>query len=279
MMASAQAVNEKGKTMKTKKNKKRKTTSKTQVNHQKPLLEDDWLMEEIAEPELRALRFSPTAWAKLLYFRDRSHNEVGGFGVTDPDDLLFVQEFVTVKQEVTGVSVRFDDEAVSRFFDDQVDQSRRPEQFARLWLHTHPDLCPEPSVVDEDTFARVFGPCQWAVMCIVAQDDTTYARLSFNVGPAGQILIPTAIDYSHDFASSDREAWEAEYAANVKAVGSLVDPAESQRARTSDTLDGPAFPNDMIDEIERMDPFQRRLILGELSERPDLWDEEEVILP
>ena len=30
------------------------------------------------------LRFSPTAWAKLLYFRDRSDTEVGGFGVTRP---------------------------------------------------------------------------------------------------------------------------------------------------------------------------------------------------
>jgi hypothetical protein len=30
------------------------------------------------------LRFSPTAWAKLLYFRDRGETEIGGFGVTAP---------------------------------------------------------------------------------------------------------------------------------------------------------------------------------------------------
>ena len=63
------------------------------------------------DKERLALRFSPTAWAKLLYFRDKSDNEVGGFGISDPDDLLFVKEFVTVKQEVTVVSVKFDDEA------------------------------------------------------------------------------------------------------------------------------------------------------------------------
>ena len=28
-----------------------------------------------------ALRFSPTAWAKLLFFRDHSSNEIGGFGI------------------------------------------------------------------------------------------------------------------------------------------------------------------------------------------------------
>ena len=58
------------------------------------------------------LRFSPTAWAKLLYFRDKSDNEVGGFGITEADDLLCVREFITVQQQVTAVSVKFDDEAV-----------------------------------------------------------------------------------------------------------------------------------------------------------------------
>ena len=53
-----------------------------------------------------SLRFSPTAWAKLLYFRDKSDNEVGGFGITKVDDLLFVTDFVTVKQEVTTVICR-----------------------------------------------------------------------------------------------------------------------------------------------------------------------------
>jgi hypothetical protein len=64
------------------------------------------------------LRFSPTAWAKLLYFRDKSYNEVGGFGITEPDDLLFVKDFVTVKQDVTLVSVKFADESVADYFED-----------------------------------------------------------------------------------------------------------------------------------------------------------------
>ena len=46
------------------------------------------------------LRFSPTAWAKLLFMRDVTDNEVGGFGITEADDLLFVTYFVLVKQKV-----------------------------------------------------------------------------------------------------------------------------------------------------------------------------------
>ena len=44
---------------------------------------------EAWEPPM--LRFSPTAWAKLFYLRDLGDTEVGGFGISDPDDLLYVE--------------------------------------------------------------------------------------------------------------------------------------------------------------------------------------------
>jgi proteasome lid subunit RPN8/RPN11 len=115
------------------------------------------------EPEKIVLRFTPTAWAKLLYFRDFGDTEVGGFGVTAKDNLLLVEDFVTVRQKVSVVSVSFDDDAVADFFESQVDAGRRPEQFGRIWLHTHPGDSPQPSMVDEETFERVFGRCEWAV--------------------------------------------------------------------------------------------------------------------
>jgi proteasome lid subunit RPN8/RPN11 len=227
----------------------------------------------------QALRFSPTAWAKLLYFRDKSQNEVGGFGITAPDDLLFIQDFLTVKQEVTCVSVKFDDDAVSKFFDEQVDLGRKPEQFARIWLHTHPGDSPDPSPTDEATFKRVFGGCQWAVMAVVAQDDSTYARLSFNIGPGSQILIPTEADYSREFGATDHSAWDAEYEVDVKATEwlSRTALAEEKPAANSQVVDPPPLC-DVLKEFERMDPVQRQLILDELADRPELWSGEEVIV-
>ena len=157
------------------------------------------------------LRFSPVAWAKLLYFRDRRENEVGGFAVTSANDLLKVEDFVTVKQDVTVASVAFDDQAVTDFFDAQVDAGRKPEQFERIWLHTHPGNSAEPSCTDEMTFARVFGSCQWAVMFIIARGGKTTARLRFNVGPSGQVLIPVEVDYSDAFGPTDHVAWQASH--------------------------------------------------------------------
>jgi len=225
------------------------------------------------------LRFSPTAWAKLLYLRDKSPNEVGGFGISAPDDLLYVMEFITVKQEVSCVSVKFDDEAVGKFFDEQVDLGRKPEQFARIWLHTHPGDSPEPSSADQETFKRVFGGCQWAVMAIVAQDDSTYARLSFNIGPGGQILIPTEVDYSRDFGPSDHECWDVEYEIDVRATdwpNTRSEPKKEEPATTA--LAAPGLPKDFLDRFEQMDPVQRQLVLDELAERPELWNQESEVV-
>ncbi len=245
------------------------------MSRRQQMWEDDWLDEEPAPP-IPALRFSPTAWAKLLYFRDKSQNEVGGFGITKPNDLLFVTEFITVKQEVSCVSVKFDDEAVSKLFDEQVDLGRKPEQFARIWLHTHPGDSPEPSSTDEETFKRVFGTCQWAVMFVLAQDGSTYVRLSFHIGPGGQILIPTEVDYSGDFGPSCREAWDAEYATNIAATEWPGLPLLKESKPATASVAGCTLPYDFLGEFEKMEPVQRQLILDELADRPELWSGEEV---
>ena len=161
------------------------------------------------------LRFTPTAWARLEYLCHLGESEVGGFGLTDPDDPLRVLDLLLVKQRVSPVTVAFDDEAVADLFDRMVDEGIAPERFGRVWWHTHPGTCPLPSDTDEQTFARVFGRCDWAVMFILARGGASYARLRFNIGPGGSVPLDVAVDYSRPFAGSDHAAWEAEYRAQV----------------------------------------------------------------
>jgi proteasome lid subunit RPN8/RPN11 len=162
------------------------------------------------------LRFSPTAWAKLLFLRDVGDTEIGGFGISARDDLLFVEDVQLAAQKCTWVHVEFDDESVADFFDRQVDAGRRPEEFGRLWIHTHPGNSPEPSKMDEATFSRVFGRSDWAVMFILARGGQTYARLRYNVVPGADIKLPVEIEYGRPFAGSNMDAWEEEYRANVR---------------------------------------------------------------
>ncbi len=157
------------------------------------------------------MRFTPYAWAKLLFLRDYGNSEVGGFGITSADDLLLVEEIQLIKQHCTIATVKFDDESVADFFDEQVEQGRKPEQFARIWIHTHPGDSADPSGVDEETFIRSFGSADWAVMFILARTGTIYSRLRFNIGPGGETKIPVQVDCNTNFAASDPFAWEQEY--------------------------------------------------------------------
>ncbi len=228
------------------------------------------------------LRFSPTAWAKLVFMRDMTHNEVGGFGITRPDDLLFVTDFILVKQKVTVVSVLLDDMAVADYFDQQVELDRKPEQFARIWLHTHPGSSPNPSGTDEQTFSRVFGACDWSVMFILAQDGNTYARLHFKAGPGGDLKIPVHIDYHCEFEGTDTEQWVHQYKILVtEETLSLLakEPPAKEKNNSFGSTDSSLLPDmspdELLDEIDQMDPLERQAFMNELAIRSDFWEEYE----
>ena len=193
---------------------KENPTNKNDKNKVRTEIQEAWL-PKLWQTPTPTLRLTPTAWAKLEFLRDCGNTEIGGFGITSKDDLLLVQDVRLISQFCTSVSVEFDDHAVADFFDEQVDGGRKPDEFARIWLHTHPGDSAQPSGVDEETFARCFGRSDWAVMFILAKYGETYARLRFNVGPGGSLEIPVRVDFKQQFAGANHEAWTDEYINNV----------------------------------------------------------------
>ena len=129
-----------------------------------------------------------------------------------------------VQQSCSYTTVQFDDDSVADFFDQQVDHGLRPEQFGRIWIHTHPGDSASPSGTDEDTFSRVFGSSDWAVMFILACGGETYTRLRFNVGPQADLELPVGVDFTIPFAGTDADQWNDDYLANVKTLSDR--PAE-----------------------------------------------------
>jgi proteasome lid subunit RPN8/RPN11 len=142
------------------------------------------------------LTFSPLAWLKLQFLCHAGPTEVACFGLAAEVDPLRLEDVLVVRQRATPVSVAFDDEAVADLFDQMVDAGIAPERFARIWLHTHPGASVEPSGTDEETFHRVFGGCDWAVMAILGRTGNTYARLRFNTGPGGSLNLPVKVDWT-----------------------------------------------------------------------------------
>jgi len=202
------------------------------------------------------LRFTPYAWAKLLYLRDLGDTEVGGFGISRNDDLLLIEDIRLVRQRCSAVSVRFDDAAVADFFDEQVDLGRRVEQFARAWIHTHPANSAQPSDVDEETFARCFGRADWAVMCILARGGERYGRLRFGVGPGGQMRIPVEVDFTPPFPAACHDTWEEEYQRAVEPLGFGADMLLQDEAgiRAWPPLDEDDWPPAWPGELTCSDP-------------------------
>ncbi|MBA4017586.1 MAG: hypothetical protein C0483_10475 [Pirellula sp.] len=194
----------------------------------------------------------------MVYLRDRGPTEIGGFGISDLEEPLLITDVVLIPQQCTSVTVKFDDAGVADYFDAQVDLGRRPEEFARLWIHTHPGTSPEPSGTDETTFARVFGSSDWAVMFILARGGATYAQLRFRAGPGGQVRIPVEVDFGHEFAASDQATWNHEYQENVRM------PLPELPFGTTDPLVESRFDRRLWDEfneremMELDDPFLLR---------------------
>jgi proteasome lid subunit RPN8/RPN11 len=229
---------------------------------------------EASQPPEPVLRFSPTAWAKLLFLRDLGDTEVGGFGIAAADDLLYVSDVQLVRQTCTGASVQFDDASVADFFDRQVDAGVQLSRCARIWLHTHPGNSADPSFTDADTFWRVFHRTDWALMLILARGGRTSARLRFHVGPGGEVEIPVRVDYTRPFGGSQHELWHEEYQANVQPAVPILSDKPSVLERFADEVrrdiwddEGwfPDWPQDLVDEEELLSGFKEPCHAGQQS--------------
>jgi hypothetical protein len=177
--------------------------------------------------------FSWRAWLKYQFICHLGATEVGAFGITRALSPLYIDDIVMVRQQCTEVSVEFDDLAVADYFEEQVDAGRRPEQFARIWLHTHPGDSAAPSGTDEETFDRVFGDCDWAAMVILARCGAVYARLRVSGGaPADHRLclskrLTVSVDYQALPDSDPRlplDEWRAEYESCVDVIDRRLGP-------------------------------------------------------
>ena len=182
---------------------------------------------EVGRRRPPCLTFAPLAWLKLLFFCHSGASEIAGFGITAKDDLLYVEDFVTVCQHSSAVTVALDDQAVADFSDRCVDAGLPPERYLRVWCHTHPGSSAQPSYTDEETFARVFGTCDWAVMFILSRTANTFARLSLNVGPGAETSLPVSVDWAAwpavisdpRFSMASLLAdWQKEFATNIHPV-------------------------------------------------------------
>jgi hypothetical protein len=182
------------------------------------------------------LRFDPLAWMKLLYFCHKGNTEIGGFGISEEHDLLYIVEFISVEQENTAVTVKFRDESVADHFDNCLDHGTVPNRCGRIWIHTHPGDSASPTGTDEMTFRQGFGDCDWAAMMILAKGGETYARLRLRTGPGIEVLLPVEVlweDLPYRLETEDlkglTDLWAEEFSDNIHPVPLWQPEKESEK--------------------------------------------------
>ena len=157
--------------------------------------------------------------------RDFGSTEVSGCCVTHPNNFLCITDFVMAAQECSATSTEMDGEDLLSLMYMMRDQGIDNERWARIWLHTHPGMSPNPSQTDEKEFASNYASQQWAIMAILSTDGRTYCRLKSNVGPTItkelQIRVANGLWYDDNhvelpFEGDDHlSRWAAEYCDKV----------------------------------------------------------------
>ena len=170
----------------------------------------------VRKKAINALRFSPRAWAKLIWLRDRGNTEISVFGVSRLTDLLYVEDVKIIKQVASVATFDFDEAYLNHYLVDMVQAGHQPCEVFRIWIHTHPGGA-SPSGVDIETFDRTTKNADWGVMCIVGKDDAKYARLRLRVSDgaiAVDVELDVKVDWSGEFvgvANENAQKWNAEY--------------------------------------------------------------------
>lgn len=171
------------------------------------------------------LRFSLYAWRKMCYIRDLGDTEVSFFAVSKRDALDLVVDVRMPYQTGFSAFTEFDESRLADFFEDMVEGGFHPEEFGRIWCHTHPGNFATPSSKDEETFTKEFSAPNWAIMFILGKakenPDTTcrlkhknHPELVHVIGSHCSRELKVEIDYDADIAAinqATRDAWKAEY--------------------------------------------------------------------
>lgn len=171
------------------------------------------------------LRFSLYAWRKMCYIRDLGDTEVSFFAVSKRDQLDLVVDVRMPYQTGYSAFTEFDESRLANFFEDMVEEGFHPEEFGRIWCHTHPSNFATPSSKDEETFTNEFAAPNWAIMFILGkakENANTSCRLKYKnhpelvhvVGSHASRELKVEIDFDADIQAINqetRDAWKAEY--------------------------------------------------------------------
>ena len=166
------------------------------------------------------LIFSPYAYAKYIWFRDRGKTEISAMAQSSVEDRFYIEDIHIIKQKSSAALTTFDDDGFAEYMEDMVMDGHSSSNVGRIWLHTHPGFSSTPSMTDEDTFKDKFGLCSWAIMGILSHDDMTVWLSMTSEGQSYYMKMEIDIDWKAliDNVEINKKDFEEEYKKIEKVV-------------------------------------------------------------
>lgn len=191
------------------------------------------------------LTFSPRTWAKIVFMMNRGKTEVSGFGISHPQDLLYVTDFKLVRQFGRPAFTEMLDPDLAAYVEDMCKAGIPPARCLRVWIHTHPGMSCSPSGHDEKTFERMTEMSDWGIMCVIADNDSSARLIVRSSGLASRTQLKTTISLNSVFegvTEEDYKAWDNEYCECVIPIASVFQESlgaglETNYYKAADTYD------------------------------------------
>jgi len=172
------------------------------------------------------LKFTPYARAKLQFICDHYNHEVGAMGLAETADPFLVTDLYIPKQKCSTVFVDMDaadiaDNMFMKYCDPEGPHKLKPHQVGRIYIHTHPSGCLNPSQHDENIFAESFGSMPWAMMVILPKGGPLYARIRVSLGNDVnlQMMLKEELTLTTDFKGANHAEWKAEITPKITVQG------------------------------------------------------------
>jgi hypothetical protein len=137
-------------------------------------------------PKMPTLYITQFAWMKIGCALRHVDTEIAWWGITHPDNPMYVQDIIIPHQCASSADVEFDQEQMAQHLFELMDLDIPPRLGAHIHGHSHPGNSAEPSGTDDDMFYKEMAhdKYEWIVSLIVAQDlsHTCRGRIPLSTG-------------------------------------------------------------------------------------------------
>lgn len=161
------------------------------------------------------LRWTPTAWAQLLFLRDYGPMPLIGCGLTPGDDPLLVEGIRLMPQCRLLQDIDVASVTAGRGGSSRSGERHCPAPPGRIWIQCRPGDAPRPSTPERDAFSRNSAAQDWSVLFCLGQSGACWGELYWRLADEYRLPLRVAVDFAGPFPASDPALWEAEFGCHL----------------------------------------------------------------